>query len=317
MPRLKDAIAASQAEAEGKDPDFAKLEQLAKDLHDRGLDFTVEHGRVARVAKDTDRETALDLGTSHIRLGIVSDTHGGSKFEQLTALRSFYSYAIDTGVDVFLHAGDLTQGPDTMHPGMGLEVHAHGAEEQVRYVVATYPQSPVPTYVIGGNHDYSFAKAAGVNVVRQVAAQRPDIIHIGQDAAYLTIGNLRIYMVHPDGGGAYAKSYKPQKIAEALPLERRVALALIGHYHVYGSFREKRTHTLMLPCFQSQYGYLARKSLHPDIGGLIADLWLDDDGYLARISHEFIAYQRLENDWDHVASAEVSRGWTPDAGVAA
>ncbi len=294
------------------------MTQLAKALHDDGLDFTVERGIVVRGKRERDHETVIDFGKEHIRLGVVSDTHLGSKFEQLTALRAFYQYADSVGVDAYIHAGDLTQGPDQMHLGMELEVHAHGADEQVAYAATVYPKSElgVPTYIIGGNHDYSFAKAGGANVVRQVASMRPDFQYLGQDAAYLTIGGLRMYVVHPDGGGSYAKSYKPQKIAEALPLERSVSLALIGHYHQYGSFREKRTHTLMLPCFQSQYGWLARKSLHPDIGALIVDLWLTDSGWLSRIYHEFIAFERVENDWDHAVSTEVSRGWTPEGLVA-
>jgi predicted phosphodiesterase len=311
---LEEEVRAEQAKAEGKDPRFAELERLAAELYDEGTDFRIEHGRVLQSVKDRhrDSETAIDFGKTHLRLGIVSDTHGGSKFEQLTALQAFYRHADEAEVDAFIHAGDFVQGSDKMHLGMEHEVHAHGSDAQVSYVVGTYPKSErgVKTYAISGNHDASFLKDGGANVVRQIAKGREDIVYLGQDAAYLTIGNLRAYVVHPDGGGAYAKSYKGQKFSESLPVERDVRLLLLGHYHNYVSFMQRETAVFQLPCFQSQYSWLARKGLHPDIGGVVLDLWLDDSGGLRRLSHEVVRFPSLEDDWNHEVSAEVNRGWS-------
>lgn len=305
----------AEAVSTGKDPDLIRLEQLAADLHAKGIDFAIEHGRVLTAAVDRDREVNLDIDGNRIRLGIVSDTHGGSKYEQLTALRHFYGYADERKVHAFIHAGDITQGPDRMHRGMELEVHAHGAEAQVGYVVATYPKSNrknVKTYLISGNHDDSFLKDNGANVVRMITAARPDIVYAGQDAAYVTFNGLRMYVVHPDGGGAYAKTYKLQKLAATLPIERNVRLILCGHYHNFGMTLERDTLAIMLPCFQAQYPWLARKALHPDIGGLILEITMDNAGNPIRIQHELVRYQPIDDDWDHEISASVSRGWRPD-----
>lgn len=311
--RAEDAQVEQEARRTGKDPDLVRLERLAASLHAKGHDITLEQGRVVP-ARPPVSDTRVDLGRTRYRIGLVSDTHGGSRFEQLTALREFYRYADEQRVDFFVHAGDLTQGPDAMHKGMAEEVHAHNAEAQANYVVGTYPVSArrKPTYVIGGNHDGSFFKNDGTNIVRRICERRPDLLHLGQDAAYLTVGGLRMYVVHPDGGGSYAKSYKPQKVAESVPNDRRVALALIGHYHQWGSFLAKDMVTMMLPCFQAQYGWLARKGLYPDIGGVVLDVWLDDDGQLARMKPELVRFRARENDWDYEVSAQVSRGWSPE-----
>lgn len=303
-----------QAEREGRDPRLVELERLSSELYGSGVDFRVENGKVIQAPQDRerDRENVLELAKTHMRFGIVSDTHGGSKFEQLTALRQFYRAADEAEVDAFIHAGDATQGSDRMHLGMEHEVHAHGSDAQVSYVVNTYPKSQrgAKTLIISGNHDASFLKDGGANVVRQIVSARPDMVYLGQDAAYLTIGSLRAYVVHPDGGGAYAKSYKGQKFSESLPVDKDVRLLLLGHYHNYVSFMQRETAVFQLPCFQSQYSWLARKGLHPDIGGIILDLWLDDDGRLARISHEVVRFPALEDDWDHEVSASVNRGWS-------
>jgi predicted phosphodiesterase len=311
---LDEELAAEQPKPKGGDPRLIELERLAAELHGEGIDFRVEHGRILQSAqdRDRDRETALTFDTDHIRLGIVSDTHGGSKFEQLTALRAFYREADEAEVHAFIHAGDMTQGPDEMHRGMVHEVHAHGADAQVDYVSRTYPRSgrDVPTYVISGNHDDSHLKQGGVNVVRRITQQRADLNYLGQDAAYLTLNGLRVYVTHPDGGGAYAKSYKGQKFAESLPVEKDVRLLLIGHYHNAVNFWERRTKVFQLACFQSQYAWLARKGLHPDIGGLILDIYYNDDGSLRRIDHSERRYEPMDNDWDFDVSREVSDGWS-------
>lgn len=312
---LKDELEADQRRHGEGDPDLERLTELASQLHERGIDFRVEGGRVLRsaVALDRNREHHIDLGSDHVRIGFVSDTHGGSKFEQLTALRRFYRYADEREVDFFIHGGDFVQGSHRMHLGMEHELHAFGADAQTAYVAQTFPASErnVPTYAISGNHDDSFLKDGGVNVVRNLAASRADIVYVGQDAAYLTIGNLRMYVIHPDGGGSYARSYKPQKITESLPADRNLALVAIGHYHQSGSFKHQRARALMLPCFQSQYAWLARKGLSPDIGGIIVDLYLDDNGWPRRFMYEEVEFAPLEDDWDREISEAVGHGWSP------
>jgi predicted phosphodiesterase len=312
VPDLSDDLIAEQADRTGQDPRLLELERLAAELHSEGQDFTVERGRVhsSRDARDLDRAFSLPV-KEHLKLALVSDTHGGSKFEQLSALRDFYKRADEAEVDAFIHAGDWTQGPDRMHRDQYLNVHAHGADAQSGYVIATYPKSErgIPTYAITGNHDDSFLNEGGVNVVRRITRERSDIIYVGQDAAYMSLGSLSAYVIHPDGGGSYAKTYKSQKIAAALPPEKNVRLLIVGHYHSYSTTLERDAYLLQLPCFQSQYSWLARKALHPDVGGVILDIDLDDNGNLARFTHELIRYRPIDEDWDREVSSSMDRAW--------
>jgi predicted phosphodiesterase len=232
MSDIHDAI----AEEAGLDPDLLRLAEAAAAVHAKGIDVRLEHGEIVTETHpvDRDRTVSLDIGKDHIRLGVVADTHGGSHYEQLSALRTFYRYADDEGVDAFVHVGDWTQGSDKMHLDQPYQVHTHGADQQVDYVARTYPRSSRPgvlTYGISGNHDDSFLKDGGVNVLRRIAEHRDDIAYVGQTAAYLTFGRLNLYAVHPRKGAAYAKSYHLQKFAEALPIGRLIHLLLMGHVH--------------------------------------------------------------------------------------
>ncbi len=306
MPTFDDALNLTDAE---------RLAEVAGTLAP-GVAYRIVDGKVSieNRATESGGSHRIDLGKRHIRLGIVSDTHGGSHFEQLSALRAFYAYADKHKVDAFIHAGDWTQGSDKMHLDQPYQVHVHGSDQQVAYVVATYPRSTrgVPTYGISGNHDDSFLKDGGTNVVRAIAAARPDIVYLGQTDSYFDYGPLHTYLVHPRGGAAYAKSYKLQNFARDLPISRKVHLLLMGHLHSYAVTQEHGMTAMLLPCFQSQYGWLAAGGLHPAIGGLIVDVWLTDQDEVARIAHEFVRYQAIRDDWDHEASQRAVETWTDE-----
>ena len=308
MSGLGDAINEAAAEAEDKDPRVRKMEELARELHEDGVDFRVDRGQVY-LGRSEAEDQAIDLVTNvknHLKLGIVSDTHLGSSYEQLTALKDFYDLAEADGVDAFLHAGDLIQGTPKMHRGMEHEVHIHSADGQINYAVDVYPKVSKTTYMITGNHDDSWTNESGINVVRRVAQERDDIEYIGRDSCYFEINGLRTYIVHPDGGSSYAKSYKAQKLVEALPERERVQLAIIGHYHTYGVFKIQNTQVVMQPCFQGQYPWLVRKGLYPTIGGQILDLEYDDDRII-RFQHTLYEYDEKTQDWDRDISFKHSR----------
>lgn len=306
--------ASTQAEADktGEDPRVLELRRLATELHDEGHDLHIERGEVMPARPDRDNEHVIDLGTDHYRFLVVSDTHGGSRYEQLTALKETYRLAIEEGCEFAIHAGDVTQGSDRMHRGMELELHAHGADAQVNYVVATYPRG-LTTHMIGGNHDDSFAKDGGVNVVRRIANAHPDIVYLGQDAAWLDIGPSRHYVMHPAGGGAYAKSYRGQKIAESLPDDTDALW--IGHYHNHAAFWAKEMAVTQLGCYQSQYAWLARKGLAPDIMGLIVDMDIRDDGRIGSLTRRELRFSPMAEDWDRAASQHAGRGWSVGEGA--
>jgi len=315
---LKDSVDEVRAEQMGRDPRWVRLEDLVREMAHEGHDFSVLDGELRFGNPDRTHEYQAEvLPEGKTSLAIISDTHLGSNYEQLTALREFIDEADDyndgRGVDAILHAGDMTQGTPKMHRGMEHEVHVRSLEGQVGYSAAVLPHSRhgTPYYVISGNHDDSWTNESGANVIRQIARLRDDVRYIGQDSCYFTMQGdddveLRTYLVHPDGGQSYAKSYKPQKLTEAIPIDSRTQLAIIGHYHTFGVFEVQKTIAIMQPCFQGQYPWMVRKSLYPTIGGIIVDIEFDD-AKVKRFDYSLRKYPELREDYDHVESAKWQR----------
>ncbi len=258
----------------------------------------------------TFESTTFDYYRHYYRIGLVSDTHLSSKYQQLTALHDAYRIFDKKDVDFILHAGDLTDGID-MYRGHTQEIFNHNAEEQRKYAEDVYPKPKkggLKTYVLGGQHDRSFYKDKGYNILEHICEHRDDLVYRGFFTAQFDVKGLPIRLEHPGSGVAYARSYAPQKIVEnmmgfinTIPTAVKPALLVMGHWHtplhlpVYMGID-----TVTLPCFQAQTPFMQQhKNMKPTVGCCIADVYLNEDNRLSSVQIEFIVMNdRIkEKDW--------------------
>ncbi len=271
--------------------------QLIEELQRRGY-FAVKES----VA--TDKRFLLE--PSHFegntyRIGVVSDTHLGSRFQQLTHLRSFYKLLAHKEIDKVLHAGDLNEGTGNQYRGQKHEMFIYGYDRQRDYACEQYPREPgITTYVIDGSHDYSFYKTAGYNINQSIAEWRDDIVYLGTAGAYVDLPDIEnaIYIHHPDGGVPYARSYRAQKTIENFSPQNKPHVYLAGHLHVMNILPMYRNvDGYQLGCFQSQTPYLKTKGLYPTISGMILELTVDESGLLSSRAEWYPFYVPVEEDY--------------------
>jgi hypothetical protein len=188
---------------------------------------------------------------------------------------------------------------EKMYRGQEYELFLHGADAQVEYATQNYPRyKGIQTKVILGNHDESFWKNAGVNVVKDICNQRDDMDYLGDYLAYVEIGGIKVGMMHADGGVAYSRSYKPQKIVEQLSPESKPHMLFIGHWHVTCYIPHYRNvEAYSMGAFQSQTPYLTRKGLFPNIGGVIVEVTTDETGIKSVKSEWIPFYVPIKNDY--------------------
>ena len=237
-----------------------------------------------------------------VKIGIVSDTHFGSKFQQVTALRDFYRYADEKGVQAYLHGGDMLEGIHQAHRDAAYEQYAHGVDSQVSAAVKQYPRSKNgPTHFVDGNHDDWAFQNVGVTTGTMIADKRDDLKYLGYHSAFIDIAGVRFLLQHGSkGGGAYAKSYKPQKLIEGLADSERSAtdVALYGHWHneLYLG-RYMGVFGFMLPCFKAQDRFLRMLGRNPTVGGLILELEFTRDKKIWDLRPQFRYYDAVPNDY--------------------
>lgn len=258
-------------------------------------------GYVVSKPQPADRTVDFDMSRikgKQIRLAIISDTHLGSKQQQLTYLREFAAYIRKQKVDAVLHCGDVVDGPPQMHPGHLHNLFLQTYEAQRTYAIENLPDFGKPTYVISGNHDESWLKNNAGPIVSDIAEAK-GWEFVGQSAGYVRFGEVLIYMHHPHDGGAYALSYKLQKKIEALSEENRPDIFLAGNYHKACWLPGyHNTEGFLLPSYQAQTPFMISKGLPSIIGGLILEFGWDSRGLAPSIRTEFVLERLpMEDDW--------------------
>lgn len=231
--------------------------------------------------------------TKKLRFAAIGDTHACSKEQQLTHLNTFYDICAKEKIQDIYHTGDLVTG-DGVYKGQRFETFCQSLDDQAEYIIEKYPQRKgITTHFITGNHDFSFFKTTGADIGKMVAGKRKDMVYLGRLGAYIHLTDkIKMHLLHPDGGGSYAKSYRPQKIIENYSSENKPNIVLLGHFHTAMQFYTRNVHAFCTGAFEGQTNFLLRKGLYPEVGGWIIEIVPNKDGSVLRIKGEWIPFYK-------------------------
>ena len=230
-------------------------------------------------------------GTTVLKFAIIGDTQFGSKYAQISHLKNFYKLCDSEGIKDVYHTGDVTDGLK-MRSGHEYELYKTSADDMVQDVIKNYPRiEGITTHFITGNHDASIYKQVGYDIGNTIAEKRPDMKYLGRDCALIFLTpNCKLELRHPWDGTAYALSYKPQKMIEAMESDSKPNIIAIGHYHKAEYLFYRNVHCLQTGCFQGQTPYTRGKGISVHMGGWIVTIHVDKNGTITRFGSEFIPY---------------------------
>ena len=280
----------------------SKARGLIDQAREMGISVHVENNHVGiRTAQPEERVRQIGIAPvigERQKVGVISDTHLGSKYCLRDQLKEFVHYAYDQGVREILHPGDVVDG---MYRHGVFEVSHVGLDEQARDLFETLPQLPGLNYrCITGNHDFTFTENSGVDVGHFLSNYfrkrgRDDLHFYGNRGAFLKIKGAIIHLWHPRSGVSYARSYAIQKHIEKYSSGEKPNILLCGHWHVYCHVYERGVHGIACPTFQGG-GSAFSKSLGgaPAIGGMVLSWDLTEHGTLRSFIHEYRAYFEVE-----------------------
>jgi predicted phosphodiesterase/biotin operon repressor len=224
------------------------------------------------------------------RFGVISDTHYGSKYAREDVCEDLYDWFAAEGIDLVLHGGNWIDG-EARFNRFDLIERAHGMQAQLDYFVERYPhRRGIRThYVTGDDHEGWYAQREGVDIGRMLEetarrAGRNDLRNLGYIEAFVTLEHRKsgetskILLQHPGGGSAYAVSYAPQKIIEALQPGEKPGVAILGHLHKLEYLNLRGVHVIQAGCTKDVDTFARKKRLSYHIGGWIVELWQHPGG---------------------------------------
>lgn len=268
--------------------------KLLQSLKKQGLS-KVEMDNIVRNLKGGKpaQDLVYNLGKNNFKFLAFGDSHIGHEKYDSGLTKHALKQAEKEKVDFVLHTGDVVDGWYQNRPQSLFEQTEVGFDRQLDRAVkefVPFKKLGVPFYFITGNHEYNtYMRGAGVefgNVVQDRLKQEGlDAHYLGNAEATLkTKGGSDIKLLHPDGGTAYALSYKPQKIIESLDGGAKPNILLVGHFHKAEYLFYRNVHCLQTGTLCGQTKFMKGKGIPAHKGFWIVDVNTNDKGEVGKFS---------------------------------
>jgi predicted phosphodiesterase len=228
-------------------------------------------------------------GQKH-KLLILSDTHIGSKYTPHEWIIDAIKEGERQGCEMLLHAGDVVDGLCPSRIGTHIfELEDIGYRAQRDRAIELFQECSIPMYFISGNHDSWYSSGTGANIVEDFCDRLPNATYLGHDSADITFDNVIVRLHHGLDGNSYSKSYRLQKLAEAITGGKKPNIMLCGHVHKYCVTMERHIQMISLPSMQMQTPWMRGKRINAETGFIIAEFTVNEYG-IGSFKHEFIPF---------------------------
>lgn len=233
------------------------------------------------------------LGKTNVRYGVISDTHIGNVNYNAKLMDFAAKEFAKQKVDFVLHIGDIVDGWYQNRPASIFEQNAIGYDQQKELAIKELGKIKQPLYFITGNHEYNtYVRNAGVEIGKELEKGLKDLgneaHYLGNQEADLRLKNgTLLRLAHPNGGTAYAISYKPQKIIESYEGGKKPHILHIGNFHKAEYLFYRNVHAFQAACMEGQTKFMRDLSLPAHQGFWIIDLATKNGGQVDRITPSF------------------------------
>lgn len=252
------------------------LSQIADTYSDAELK-AIAHG--GRIVPGMAKVPVIDFDGERISIGVITDTHIGSKqFSESRLFQAFDEFRKED-VDFIVHAGDVTEGMSN-RPGHIYELDQLGYDKQKEYAIQVFSQwTDTDIYAIDGNHDRWFIKSSGALIVKDISESLENFNFLGHDEGDISLkGKATLKLWHGEDGNSYALSYRLQKIAESLSGGEKPNVMICGHTHKYVKIWERNIWIVSAGSIQAQTQWMRGKRIAAHVGFCIMDIWVNNNG---------------------------------------
>lgn len=193
----------------------------------------------------------INTKSKTFKLCLLSDTHLGSKFDQISSLETIYNKGEKIGVDYYLHAGDFFEGFINNSHEFKRSLRHQTVDQQIEYAYNNYPHSSKPTLIINGNHEEETRRKTKVDMLEELTKLRNDIIYLNNTKSNIQMGKLRIMMMHTNTTNRSMKENIIKKDIDKYPLNATPKIVITGHTHNRSYKLYKGTHIFQVPSLMS------------------------------------------------------------------
>lgn len=220
-----------------------------------------------------------DFNSNHIKLGIISDTHIGSKYFNKQILDNSIKIFNKEKVDAIYHCGDVIEGMSNRE-GHCYELEKIGFTSQIEYAAELLSKYKQPLFFITGNHEEWAKKKSNIGYVvgHDLENKINGSKYLGEYTANIDLGKDVIMRLTHEGNSAYALSYSGQKRINALEGGTKPNIIFNGHLHKMLYMNYRNIHFFEAGAMQNQTSFMAMKGSPAMTGFIVADIYFNKDG---------------------------------------
>jgi len=236
----------------------------------------------SRIKPHEGKPISISENCEILRIGVLSDTHIGHKEFKQEYLYTAFDTMDARGCSMILHSGDVTEGLMN-RPGHYYECDQYGYKAQRDEAIRVLSYWKKPIYVSSGNHDNSANSklGAGIDIVEDICDKIPNAHYLPGDPANITANGIRFRLFHGrDRGGAYAKSYRPQKILDSFGTDIPEVL-VVGHAHDADFCKYKGCYIIDAGSIQRETDFMRGNKLSADVGFWVVELHIQNGRIIA------------------------------------
>ena len=219
------------------------------------------------------------VGKYHVRVGVIGDRHVGNINYKPELMKYAIKQFDKEKVDLVLDMGDIVDGWYQNRPQSLFEQDEIGMDRQLDKAVKETKNIKQPYLFITGNHEYNtYMRGAGVelgNVFEdRLKKEGVDAHYLGNGEGDIKLKNgTKIKMMHPDGGTAYAISYKTQKLIESFSGGEKPNVLFIGHFHKAEYLFDRNVHAFQTGTLCGQTKFMRGRQIPAHTGFWIVDIF--------------------------------------------
>jgi len=233
-----------------------------------------------------------NIGGNHHKFILFGDTHIGHIQYDPKLMDLVAKVAKEEKVDFAANTGDIFDGWYQNRPSSIFEQNAIGFDQQMKLAVEELGKLEVPLYFITGNHSYNtFVRGAGIEagpVLEDKLVKKGLEAHfLGNAEGDIYLNNTLLRLLHPDGGTAYAISYKSQKIVEAFDSGKKPNILGIGHFHKAEYIFYRNVHAMQTGTLCGQTKFMKGKGIPAHKGFWMVEVYTKDNGQVDKITPTF------------------------------
>ena len=231
-----------------------------------------------------------DFDGEVLTIGLMSDTHIGSKYTTPSMIREAFAVFATEEVDMICHCGDVTEGLSN-RPGHVYELTEIGYHAQLNAAREIFEDAPAHVYMIDGNHDRWYKQSAGAHIVEELCNGNDNLTYLGHDEGDIKLDSVPVVirLWHGEDGSSYATSYRVQKICESFTGGEKPNVLFCGHTHKHLYMEERHIHCVSAGAMQRQSKWMRGKRLASHTGFWVVRLTVNKLG-VSRCATEWFPF---------------------------